>query len=125
VTGNFSLDSEGIRSDSVRGMNHFRATRAVFTKKGNLARSQIPFLLLRWRKKVGSTPHGVSLPLFHPGNAGFLHRGLRSGGVSGVFHSSSQLHNLFISRRKRKGCGFHRNPLILLVGHVGFEPTTS
>jgi len=26
---------------------------------------------------------------------------------------------------EKRGCGFHRNPLDFLVGHVGFEPTTS
>jgi endonuclease/exonuclease/phosphatase family metal-dependent hydrolase len=48
----------------------------------------------------------------------------RPKGVADQIHSKGQLHNHFTIERKR-GHGFHRNPLNSLVGHVGFEPTTS
>jgi len=32
---------------------------------------------------------------------------------------TARVHNYFTIQRKR-GCGFHRNPLILVVGHEGF-----
>ena len=39
-------------------------------------------------------------------------------------HHAHELHNYFTIERKR-GYGLSRNPLDLLVGHAGFEPTTS
>jgi len=40
------------------------------------------------------------------------------------FIPPGQLHNYFTIERKR-GYGLRRNPLVFLVAHEGFEPSTS
>ena len=69
---------------------------------------------------ITSSLHGVCSPF----GTGEIH--LVQVAPKGVdqIHSRSQLHNYFTIESKR-GYGVCRNPLVFLVGHVGFEPTTS
>ena len=60
-------------------------------------------------------------PLDSP-DGGFIGVDLAVHNIGG--HSSNEHHNYFAIQRKR-GYGIRRNPLVILVGRVGFEPTTS